>query len=335
MRDLYGDNHSQTAQVNLHLANTLRAQGRLDDAIKLYETAVPIFRADPSQQVRLAATLDSLSTAYMEQNAFDRAEAVLLETQAVRANLPTANPEESVRDALLLSSLQFHRGDFAAAETNIRAALTLSRSALGDKHELTVVTLSNLAVALKNLDRASEALPYSEECLTTARQVFGDDHTHTLQAMANMASLLQALKRYPESEALYLELLQYHERVDQLDHPTAISAASNLASLFLEQKRFEEAENLFRRTLERAKKVFGPEHANTAVTMGLLAKALSEGSPESGTMEARDLLNHALTIFEKSLPSDHPRIQKTREQLAILDQEKLAPAIPPPDHQEN
>lgn len=318
MRERHGDDHSQTAQVRQHLANALRAQGRLDDAIELYEAAAPIFRADPAEQARLASTLDALASACLERNDFDRAEKLLLETQAVRAALPDANPEETVRDALLLSSLQFHRGDFGAAEVNIRDALQLARSALGDRHELTVVTLSNLAVALKKLERPSEALPYLEECLATSREVFGDDHTHTLQAMGNMASLLQALKRYPESEALYVELLQHHADVNQMDHPTAIAAASNLGSLLLEQKRYNEAEAQFRETLDRAKRVFGPKHSSTAVTMGLLAATLRDADPLTGGVEARGLLTEALANLEASLPPDHPHIQKTREQLADL-----------------
>lgn len=318
---LHGDQHNQSAWVRLNLANTIRAQGRLDEAITLYNEAAPIFRADPTQQSRLAATLDSLASAYMERSELALAEETLLEVQSIRASLEDWDAKDAVRDLLLLSSLQFHRGDLISAENHLRSALEQARSELGDRHELTVVSLSNLAVSLKQQDRAAEALPYSEECLATARAVFGDDHTHTLQAMSNMASLLQALERYDESESMYLALLRHFEAKDQLDHPTGISVSNNLASLYLDQERYEDAEQLFRETLERAGRIFGPRHTNTAMTMGLLAAALRDGRPDTGAVEARQLLNEALAILEETLPPDHPHIEKTRDQLASLDAE--------------
>lgn len=321
MRELHGDPHSETAWATLHLANTVRAQGRIEEAIELYHVAAPVFRADPTQRSRLAGALDSLASAYMERNDIARAEVTLVELQAVRAGLPDPDVKDSVRDLLLLSSLQFHKGELAGAEPYLRNAVDQARAGLGDRHELTVVALSNLAVLLKQLDRPTDALPLSEESLATARQVFGGDHPHTLQAMTNMASLLQALKRYPASEALYEELLFHFESKEQSDHPTAVSAAHNLASLYLDEARCEEAEQLLRETLERARRAFGPEHANTAMTMGLLASAIRDGRPKSGVDEARRLLTDALAILETALPPEHPDIQKTRDLLARMDDE--------------
>ncbi len=318
MRELYGETHRDVAWALQHLGHVRQARGDHDEAITLYNQALDIYRRLPSETPRLAATLFSLAAAHMQRNDLDRAEQLLLELDAIRATRPNETAKEAVEGALMLSSFQFHRGEFAEAQGRLKSTLELARTELGDRHELTVNVLGNLAVALKKQSRAAEARPYSEECLATARLVFGDDHPHTLQATANMASLLQALKEYSEAEALYQELLGRFRESGKLDHPTSIAAANNLGSLYVEQARYEEAEKLFRETLERSQRMLGPRHPDTAVVMGQLAWALQKGDPQGRAEEARQLLTEAVTILETSLPPNHPYILKTREQLASI-----------------
>lgn len=318
LRGLYGEPHKETAWALLHIGHVHLAQGRRQEAITFYDDAIAAYRGLPAQELRLASALGSLAVAYMEQRDLASAEQLLVEAQAIRTAHPEADDREIINDALLLASLKFHRGEFDEAEHLLVPILARTRAALGDRHELTVAVLSNLAVALKNQGRPAEARPYSEECLATARLVFGEDHPHALVATANLASLLQALKEYAEAEALYRQLLRHYQEREQLDHPTAIAAANNLSSLFLAQERHEEAETLLRETLERARRVSGPRHPDVAVVMVQLAAAIRDGGSGPGAAEARQLLTEALAIFETTLPPDHPHIQKTRDRLSLL-----------------
>ncbi len=316
---VYGPMHAETAWSIVHVANAHRAQGRVAQAIEMYNEALEILRTDATANApRLAETLRNLSTAYMETGDLVTAEQVLLEAQAVHGAQPDADAEAAVRDTLSLASLLFHRGRFGEAEQHLRAGLKLAREVLGDKHEVTLISLGNLAVALKNAGRPAEARPFLEECVETARQVFGEDHTHTIQARANLASLLQALGEHAQAESLYRELLQRFEDQQLSDHPTAVSTANNLGSLLLELDRFDEAEPVFREVLDRSRRVFGPRHPSTGVAQASLAIAIRNARPEAGRDEAAALLTDALAILEATLPPDHPHVAKTRRHLAEL-----------------
>lgn len=324
-RQLDGLDGRDAAWAMLHLGHVRRSQNQFDDAIKLYRDAVDTYRRLPAESLRLAAALRSLATASMEQNNLAAAQEYLHEAQAIWAAHPQAGNEDAIQGSIHLAALSFHRGKYGEAEEWLRPALAQARSALGDRHELTIVILSNLAIALKKQDRAIEARPYAEECLSTARLVFGEAHPHTVQAKANMAPLLQSLAQHSQAEALYRDLHEHFASRNQLDQPTAISNASNLASLLLEQKRFVEAAEVLRAALARSKAAFGERHPGTAIAMGLLGTAIHEASSGEADAEARQLLTEALSIFEASLPPDHPHVVKTREILMKLTREMKLP----------
>ena len=321
LRERNGGSRKETGQALQNLGHVELSRGRVAEAVALYSEAIDVYRRLPSEPLRLAATLHSLAVAHLEQRDLAEAERLLVEAQEVRGTSPGADAAESINSTQLMASLKFHQGQFDEAERLLLAALPEARAALGDRHELTIAVLGNVAVAMKRGGRPAEARPYSEECLATAQLVYGDDHPHTLQSTANHASLLQALGEEARAEALYTQLLGLFERRDQLELPTAIAAANNLSSLLLSQRRYDEAEALLRQTLERTRRVAGPRHPDSAVTMAQLATAVYELRPDDGRAEARQLVADALAIMEGALPPDHPFVLKARSQLARLDGE--------------
>lgn len=321
LRELYGGSRKETGQALRSLGHVQLAQGHAAEAAALYSEAAEVYRRLPSEQLALAATLHSLAVAHLEQRDLALAESLLVEAQQLRGAKPGPEAAESINGKQLLASLKFHQGQFDEAERLALAALSEARAALGDRHELTIAVLGNVAVVMKRGGRPAEARPYSEECLATARLVFGDDHPHTLQSTANHASLLQALGEDARAEALYTQLLSHYEQRDQLELPTALAAANNLGSLLLSQHRYHEAETLLRETLDRTRKVMGPRHPDCAVAMAQLATAVYELRPDDGRAEARQLVADALAIMEGALPPDHPFVLKARSHLARLDGE--------------
>lgn len=317
----HGDGHTDVGRAFLILGNLRRDQGRLEEAVEMYEQAIDVYRALPDERLRLAATLDSLGTVHIDRNDLAAAETFIDEALEIRTAHPDARTEDVLQDLLALSSLEFKRGRVADAEKTIRRAYDLARDELGDLHELTIVVASNLSLALKRQGKAAEALPFVEQALAAASTVFGETHPRTLLVKSNRASLLQELGEFDQAESQYRNVLAELEQTLGLDNPTSISASNNLASLLHKLKRHEEAESLLRDTLVHSTKVFGRRHPDTAIIMGQLGAAVRDGHGPAGHEEARRLLLEALEIFEEKLPADHPYIQKTREQLDAFDQE--------------
>jgi tetratricopeptide (TPR) repeat protein len=77
---------------------------------------------------------------------------------------------------------------------------------------------------------------------------------------------------------------------------------SNLAMWMMEANDFAAAEQLLRAALEVRRKRLGPEHADTAATMTLLAGVLIETRRYD---EALTLAGNAHALFLKSLGSEH------------------------------
>jgi hypothetical protein len=85
-------------------------------------------------------------------------------------------------------------------------ALELRRRALGDSHEKTLGSMSNLAVLLQDQRRLDEALPLARQAAEGYEHALGADHTNTLRSMNTLANLLLARGKATEAEALFRSL---------------------------------------------------------------------------------------------------------------------------------
>lgn len=248
---------------------------------------------------------------------------MISESLELRAGLPDAPAIDRLHETLMLSSLQFHRGDFAAAEALLRPSLDEARAELGEAHELTHAMLANLAVAIKNQGRPADALPLAREVMDICNRLYGDRHPRTLLTQGNLASLLQAAGQLEESEALYRATAALCEEALGPDHQTTLSLLHNLASLLREQERYAEAEAMLRDVIERSERVMGRRHPSVAMALGLLADSVYAARGSAAVDEAAAYYREALSIMEETLPAGHPHIGRTRERL-----DRLAPPEP-------
>lgn len=84
---------------------------------------------------------------------------------------------------------------------------------------------------------------------------------------------------------------------------------SLLAYALKEEGRFTKSEKLFRKTIEIQRRVLGPEHPDTLLSMSNLVSTL-EGENDYG--EAERLSRDALQIQRRVLGPEHPDTRSTR-----------------------
>jgi len=89
----------------------------------------------------------------------------------------------------------------------------------------------------------------------------------------------------------------------------------NLGLVLANEKRFGEAEKLFRETLEIKRRLLGPEHRSTLVTMGNLADVLSQ---EGQYKEAEQLVRQTLETERRTLGPAHSDTLVTLDSLGGL-----------------
>jgi hypothetical protein len=88
-----------------------------------------------------------------------------------------------------------------------------------------------------------------------------------------------------------------------------------LPSCFKAQGDLAGARQLHERALAIREKALGPDHPDTAISLGNLAVLLQAQGDLAG---ARPLHERALAIREKALGPDHPDTAMIREHLAVL-----------------
>jgi tetratricopeptide (TPR) repeat protein len=100
----------------------------------------------------------------------------------------------------------------AEALTMYQKLLQIQRQDLGEDHEDTLMTLTNIAVVLSSLERLSEALKYYDEVLQSNIRVLGTDHQDTLRIMMVKVAVLKKLKRYKEAIDVHVQVLEIKQR---------------------------------------------------------------------------------------------------------------------------
>src|SRR5262249_38897415 len=81
------------------------------------------------------------------------------------------------------------------------------KAVLGSRHPDTLLTMNNLAVALKASGQVDKALPLYQEVLAAQRAKPGADHPDTINTMNNLARALAACERPADALPLFEEAL--------------------------------------------------------------------------------------------------------------------------------
>ena len=93
-----------------------------------------------------------------------------------------------------------------------------------------------------------------------------------------------------------------------------LDITNSMADMHSQSGRYEEAEELYRECLEKRKRVLGPDHPDTLMTMNNLA--LNYYDQEKYT-EAEELYRECLESYKRVLGPDHPDTLKTMNGLAF------------------
>ncbi|MBU0637753.1 MAG: serine/threonine-protein kinase [Planctomycetes bacterium] len=218
-------------------------------------------------------------------------------------------------------------GLFAEAEPHLRAALDTRTRLLGDEHPDTLVTVVNLAAALKELNRPADAEQLIRRALDTRRRLFGEEHTQTLDTMNSLAGILQKQGRVAEAEALWRQTLAAQRRTLASDDPQLLITMNNLAQLLKQLRRPADAEPLLREALDLQTQVEGEEHPHTLTSMSNLAMTLKA---QDKYPEAEALLRRVVAIRQRTL-GEHPATYTAISNLAatLRDHGRLADAEVP------
>jgi tetratricopeptide (TPR) repeat protein len=261
-----GENDLDLARDFRDLANTLREQGRYDDAEAYYRRALEILRALPENRGFLyeGIVLGDFALSLKGSGRFDEAEAHYRE------------------------AIQILRSE--------RAAPHVSRH-LG-------ATLNNFGDVLQATHRFAEAERIYKEAVECARDAFDADDPRLAAALANLGSALShRADAGDEAEALFRQSLAILEHKPDINRAVIASVLNNLGQLLYERGKYDDAKDVLSQSLQLTIESEGEVHESVAATSINLSVVLGELGRHA---EALDASKRALAILEATAGPEHP-----------------------------
>jgi eukaryotic-like serine/threonine-protein kinase len=281
---------------NIQLRKTARERDRAD---RIADFMTGIFKAsDPSEKLGTITAKELLDKAATD----------------IDAGL-SKDPDLQASMMHLIGRAYMYQGLFDRAQSvfehGIRASASVgmqeSREAMNAGHDL--------AWALLQQGRVSEAEALERKLMDTQRRVLGADHPDTLATISELAFTLCQERNCAEGVKLNSEVLEKQKRILGPEAHYTLVTMDNLAIMLAEDRRLAEAEKLEQEALAIHMRVFGPENLSTIHSMINLAEFQRDLHHDD---EAEASFHRLLDIEGRVLGPDQPETAGTKYDLATI-----------------
>jgi tetratricopeptide (TPR) repeat protein len=230
-----GPRHLEVAGTLNNLARCCQAQGRPDEARRLYERSLGIFEEGP-RRTALAGALRNLGTLYHGQGLLARAQDLYERSLAIfQERLPEGRDVAQLLNDL--AGLHRLRGRHEESELLYGRALRI-REKINRSHPDVAESLNDRGVLFFALGRLAEAEREYLESLRIREEQLGPEHPDVAGSLSNLAQVYREQGRYPEAEKLYHRahsILAAH--FGEPLHPAVSATLNNLAEVVRAQGR--------------------------------------------------------------------------------------------------
>ena len=299
-----GDDHPDTAQSELGVANSLYARGRYDEAESWDRKALAIRREALGEDHPLTAeSYNNLAFKLSERGRYGEAEKLHRLALVLWQNaMGDDSADAAVGQNNLALDLQ-RQSRYSEAEPLYRRALAIWLRTWDEEHRAIATGFSNIAFVLGAQGRYAEAEPLYRKALALDLRARGDRHPATAVGFSNLAWNLGAQGKYAEADSLYRKALSVRlERLGE-NHPETGRLYNNLAHILKSEGKGAEAEVLQQKALAVWTQALGKDHPLTASSLSNVASNLDDRGRHR---EAEPLCRESLRIFLETVGPSHP-----------------------------
>ncbi len=193
------------------------------------------------------------------------------------------------------------RGRYREAESVLRRALAMFRTALAEEHPLIAWCRRELGAACQRLGKIDEAIEHQRAALQAHVRVLGHEHPWTIDSRGFLAETLLLAGKCEEAEFL---LREARDIAVERDGPrnAAVSGLEQALGVLAGMRRDADAARAhFERSLELDVAMFGEDDPRTITSKLNLAKALTADlePPAQNVARAHGLFRSALAICSR------------------------------------
>lgn len=305
MADVDSDGSKSLAAQTRHvLAELLEEAGRIDEAKRSYESALPLAVASNNETLVAILWLKLVHLVGYVQKDHQGGHRL---AEVVRVSMGRSAEQRRLELLLhfYLGMIAYSEGDYLQSEIELRSALKGYEDMEEATRPQTLQVLHNLGDTLQRQGKMEEANEISLQVLATRTELYGPEHSSVASSLAQLAhydyqrgKYRQALERYERS----LQILQ--NSVGQ-DSPKVAASHSMVGSTLRVLGDVAGAREHHEKALDIWKRTLGPTHPAVALALNNLANTYYQ---EARFTEAHALLQQAYDIKKASLGAEHPEV---------------------------
>jgi tetratricopeptide (TPR) repeat protein len=270
-----GPQHPQTAKVTTGLARVLSWKGDLDGAEELFRRGLRASEAAFGEaHLDTVIAMQELGCVLLMKGRPADAERLLVVAQA---RLKAAQPEHPYHAQIshALGQALRAKGEYPAAERQLRSALAVTESAFGATHPDVPIVLCALGQTLQAMGDPVGAEQTLRRALAIEEAVLGAEHPNTAVVLNVLGRLLESRADHAGAEELFRRALAIEIRVVGRRSPRTADVLHALGRLQEVKGDVARAEELYREALDVLEHSLGPAHFQTRAVRARLAALAS------------------------------------------------------------
>lgn len=317
-----GESHPTIASILNNIANVYRDLGDYQKALDYYRQTLAIRKLLWGEKhATIATTYFDVADLTRRKGEYSQAMAYYEKALAIRLEVLGEKHPATASSLERIGGFYCHTGNYDKALAYHQQALSIQMETLGSRHTYTADTLNSLGIVCDITEEYEKSLDYYHKALQIKREVLGDRHADIAQVLNNIGSVYDhqgqhdlALEQHEKALAIWLDVLG--ERFSE-----TASCINNIGCAYENKGEYDKALGYYERALGIYLEVGGEKCLDSSFALVNIG-CIHEHKKDYHT--AIGYYNRALEIRQQVLGSDHPVVERTRNNIIRL-QALLAP----------
>ncbi len=328
-----GDQHHKIAHFLVYLGNANRSLGEYEEAKKLFEQSMQIYKKYAPNDVGMAKASGYLGAVYHTFGDFEEAKTYLERAQSIYKK----HPQNRVGVAWSLAHLASVYGTLGEYEEAIRLFMqSMETYKAQAKYYVGAAwaegDLGAMYVKIGNFEKAHH---YLEESLAICRKHFSEDHAYMAEIFAHFAGLYLKEGNYKKAKEFFQKARGPVEETYGVDHVETGYILKGLGEVAILEGNFDQSGDHLNRALLIFQKYKHPDQYLVLEALSDLSyqKALAVKVKEDHQgykkfrKEAEAYLQKALEHVNTNFPTDSPHLRRLQDKVKERNREENSPSL--------